>query len=337
MDKPLLSICIPTYNRYKYLKHSLNSIICQKEFQEKKVEIVISDNASTDDTQKLCKEYSSHFENIHYYRNPENVHDRNFPLALSRGKGIYRKLSNDTILYLPKSLKYMCDLILLYQGTEKPIFWHNGESRIKDRIVECKNFNQFVIEAGAATTATRTFGLWENECKRVTNDFSGCDLKLWQCKRIYEMVNQHGDALIINQKWMHKQDIVGKDVSYGLFQVLYLNFLSILEPYFSKGLITQETYDAVRIGQLYSFAYALVFGDNKLKMSNSENIGELVLKELQEAGCVQDFMKYYKRRRLILPVKTCLKDVYLGAYTAWLSRYVRKIWNNTPEIGDLIK
>ena len=43
--QPLVSICIPTYNRAECLKETIESIICQPEFLEGKVEIVVSDNA----------------------------------------------------------------------------------------------------------------------------------------------------------------------------------------------------------------------------------------------------------------------------------------------------
>lgn len=52
MPTPYLSLCIPTYNRASYLKNSIETIICQNEFKTGKVEIVISDNASSDDTEK---------------------------------------------------------------------------------------------------------------------------------------------------------------------------------------------------------------------------------------------------------------------------------------------
>ena len=64
MDKPLLSICIPTYNRSKYLKNSIESIICQQEFLDGKVEIVISDNASEDDTPSAVKAYTDRYSNV---------------------------------------------------------------------------------------------------------------------------------------------------------------------------------------------------------------------------------------------------------------------------------
>lgn len=55
--QPLLSICIPTYNRSQYLKETIDSIIGQEEFKSENVEIVISDNCSTDDTEIVCKKY----------------------------------------------------------------------------------------------------------------------------------------------------------------------------------------------------------------------------------------------------------------------------------------
>ena len=59
--KPLLSICIPTYNRSGYLEQCLESIVHQERFDE--IEVIISDNCSTDDTEAVCKKYKS-FQNI---------------------------------------------------------------------------------------------------------------------------------------------------------------------------------------------------------------------------------------------------------------------------------
>lgn len=72
-NQPILSICIPTWNRRYSLQYTLKSIIDQDEFKSWDVEIVISDNASTDETEvevwKLCKKY----KNIRYFRNEENI------------------------------------------------------------------------------------------------------------------------------------------------------------------------------------------------------------------------------------------------------------------------
>ena len=55
MNKPLLSICIPTYNRAHYLKECLGSIVAQFDDRDVRdnVEVVVSDNASPDNTREL--------------------------------------------------------------------------------------------------------------------------------------------------------------------------------------------------------------------------------------------------------------------------------------------
>lgn len=122
MDKPLVSICIPTYNRCEQLKVTLDSVVSQPEFIDGRVEVVINDNASDDKTYDLGSEYSSKYENVHYYRNTENIRDRNFPLVLSRVNGVLRKLNNDTFLISKNVLKKLCDVAANYKDTKPQIF-----------------------------------------------------------------------------------------------------------------------------------------------------------------------------------------------------------------------
>lgn len=64
-----LSICIPTYNRADCLKEALDSLIHQS---TNEVEIVISDNASKDNTEEIVNSYRSYFPNLTYYRAEKN-------------------------------------------------------------------------------------------------------------------------------------------------------------------------------------------------------------------------------------------------------------------------
>jgi glycosyltransferase involved in cell wall biosynthesis len=56
-DRPLLSVCIPTYNRAGYLHECLSSI--ETRGLDNLVEVVVSDNASTDDTLDVLKEFAN--------------------------------------------------------------------------------------------------------------------------------------------------------------------------------------------------------------------------------------------------------------------------------------
>ncbi len=73
MSIPLLSIGIPTYNRAEYLIQCLNSFVSQLDKDAGIVEIVISDNASTDKTKEVVDEYRHKHSYIRYSRNLTNI------------------------------------------------------------------------------------------------------------------------------------------------------------------------------------------------------------------------------------------------------------------------
>lgn len=338
MNKPLLSVCIPTYNRCAYLQNTLNSIICQKEFQEGMVEVVISDNASTDGTGQLAGGFASRYGNIRYFKNPENIRDKNFPLALSRGKGVYRKLYNDTLLCRPGSLSYICSLIKQYIGTEEIFLWINGKGKnFKEEMAECANFEQFVRTAGIWTGWIGAFGLWESECEDITADVSGCELMLWQCQKIYKMAEAKGQAVVINRMLFFNQEVTRRDLSYGLYQVLHLNYLAILNGYVEKGLIDRQTYETIRIENLYRFAYFLIRGEQKRhqwNISDEESIKDVVLNEVKEAGIWEEYQRYYKKAKLFFKMRTDLKVIFLKIYCPYLAFRAHAVDKHMMKTGD---
>ncbi|MEW6558182.1 MAG: glycosyltransferase family 2 protein [Elusimicrobiota bacterium] len=88
-NNPILSICIPTYNRSKFLVECLESVLESAKGYENKLEIIISDNASNDETTNVAAKYVEKFSFIYYSRNVENVIDENFFIAARLAKGKY--------------------------------------------------------------------------------------------------------------------------------------------------------------------------------------------------------------------------------------------------------
>lgn len=89
MEKKL-SICIPTYNRRKFLERSINALLPQLNDE---VEVLISNNCSTDDTDEYCKSLDSM---ITYYKQPENIGpDGNFLWLMDNAKGKYLIILSD--------------------------------------------------------------------------------------------------------------------------------------------------------------------------------------------------------------------------------------------------
>ncbi|QXF36024.1 hypothetical protein CE143_24710 [Photorhabdus luminescens] len=68
-----ISICIPTFNRAHTLRSLLSSIESEiNSLQYYQIEIVISDNASTDDTARLVEHFSKRLDIVNYVKLPEN-------------------------------------------------------------------------------------------------------------------------------------------------------------------------------------------------------------------------------------------------------------------------
>lgn len=85
-----LTICIPTYNRSECLRECLSSVLSSVAGHENEIEIVISDNASTDDTRNIVRGFEESHPWIRYHRNEKNIGaERNFYLLATLARGDY--------------------------------------------------------------------------------------------------------------------------------------------------------------------------------------------------------------------------------------------------------
>jgi glycosyltransferase involved in cell wall biosynthesis len=69
-SKPLVSIGVPVYNGEQFIRQALDSVLGQT---YKNLEVIISDNASTDNTGAICLEYAARDRRIQYHRNAVNL------------------------------------------------------------------------------------------------------------------------------------------------------------------------------------------------------------------------------------------------------------------------
>jgi len=69
-NRPLVSIGMPVYNSEQHIRCALDSVLAQ---DYEHFEVIISDNASTDETEKICLGYASRDSRIRYYRNERNM------------------------------------------------------------------------------------------------------------------------------------------------------------------------------------------------------------------------------------------------------------------------
>lgn len=106
-----LSICIPTFNRAHCLVNCLNSIRLNIGINKIDYEICISDNGSSDDTQKVVNEFRSNIK-IKYFRFDQNRgRVSNYLKVIEIADGDFIWLLGDDDLLLPNALMTVCELI----------------------------------------------------------------------------------------------------------------------------------------------------------------------------------------------------------------------------------
>ena len=104
------SIVIPTRDRAEYLASCLASVVKSAELSGAEVEIVVSDNASTDNTESTVK--AATYPGIKYIRRPERLSMRqNFEEALGDTTGSHVIFIGDDDAVLPNGLKALGDFI----------------------------------------------------------------------------------------------------------------------------------------------------------------------------------------------------------------------------------
>jgi glycosyltransferase involved in cell wall biosynthesis len=139
----LLSIAIPTFNGSKYLQDTLESIVPQILSYPHNVDVVISDNASEDNTKDIVKKYQEKYQFIKYFRNDVNVGpDKNFDLAIRRSGGKYVWLFSDDDLLQPGSIEAVINTTTAFPELE--IIWINYGLYNED-LSECRVYKRDLI------------------------------------------------------------------------------------------------------------------------------------------------------------------------------------------------
>lgn len=94
-DNPIqLSILVPTFQRAFLLKNVLHHLVAAIEFagvSSDQVEVLVSDNQSTDGTGDVCSEFTARYSYIRYYRQPVhyNSGEENIFTAMPECRGTY--------------------------------------------------------------------------------------------------------------------------------------------------------------------------------------------------------------------------------------------------------
>ena len=107
--KRRISIGMPVFNGEAYIKESLDSILTQT-YED--FELIVSDNASTDQTEEICRVYAEKDQRISYYRQKENIGaSKNFNNVFELSKGEFFKWAAHDDLCAPDYLRQCVEVL----------------------------------------------------------------------------------------------------------------------------------------------------------------------------------------------------------------------------------
>ena len=69
MSQPRVSVCLPVYNGEQFVAEAIRSVLAQ-DFAD--FELIITDNASTDGTADICRQWCRADPRVRYHRAPVN-------------------------------------------------------------------------------------------------------------------------------------------------------------------------------------------------------------------------------------------------------------------------
>ncbi|WP_417200217.1 glycosyltransferase family 2 protein [Bizionia sp.] len=126
--KPLLTICCTTYNQEKYLRETLDGFLIQETTFP--IEIIIHDDASTDNTVEIIKEYAAKDNRITTILQTENQYSQNidpwinFVFPAAKGKYLALCEGDD---YWTDPLKLQKQVDFLENNLDFELCFHNSQ------------------------------------------------------------------------------------------------------------------------------------------------------------------------------------------------------------------
>ena len=171
-----ISFCIPTRNRANFIGEALESIIAQS---DDRVEIMIVDGASTDNTAEVVATYQKRFKNISYRFEKENGGvDRDMAKALTYAQGEYCWLFSDDDAIKPGAVSrvlaeieskcdvYLCNVIAcdLSLRPFRDRYWLS--SKVGDHVFRLHDREEFIAYCDYANSIGALFSYWSSTIVR---------------------------------------------------------------------------------------------------------------------------------------------------------------------------
>lgn len=238
----ILTIAIPTYNRCDILDETLQILTSDSSFDDR-VEIVISDNYSTDKTEAVALKYVDLFPNVRFYKNDKNIVDANFSKVLSYGRGVYLKLLNDTHRFNPGMLNFILNVIedKMKVENKEPLFFYQNFAEYSDTEISLTSMDECVKAISFSVTSIANFGMWKDDFDKLEDVDRCATLQFAQVDWTFRFLSINVPKTFIFGNFT-SYFLAPKKGGYNIFEIFIVKYLSLYDNYLESKKIRRITF-----------------------------------------------------------------------------------------------
>ncbi|MDE9550832.1 glycosyltransferase family 2 protein [Xenorhabdus bovienii] len=310
----ILSICIPTYNRDKYLSRLLNSIVKQINHDKLPVEVCITDNASEDLTENICRQYEQDYDFIKYNRQNVNTGaDKNIAEAYKMGTGDFVWIIGDDDDIVDNCMHHLVSLLLKERNNTALIYLSSvfipSHSKKWHQIKKNNNFLLHTMLCIDPISIIKRAGIEITFISGIIINKYRYPINIDEISNLYEtnlvQLSWVFNALKKGEKFIHvKNPIIiaepNNSGGYNIFRVFSSNFIKITESYFHNN---DKIINIFRTESLY---FVMPFLFNKKIGKNFDTDNAKLITDLHYST----LFVYKKIFRKLLNSPVILKNIY---------------------------
>lgn len=291
--QPLLSICIPTWNRAKYLRISLESFLKQLHgIDRQEVELFVSDNCSDDETPTVVKEYVQKGLPITYNRNEENLGaSGNFVKCMQWASGKYIYLLGDDDILEDGALLYLLDAI---RNNDYGLIHIHEFNELTEELNVYANPETFLNHISYWITFM-SGSIFRKDVVAQIAPSKYVGTHLLQMPFYITSALSRKENLIINKSILKAGLDSGNNGGYNFYEVFVKNYLNIWKEFLDSEQISSALFKAIKkdiyLNFIVGFNYMLLVRHNNVKDESSPYIGNR--QGFKIAGARQILKEYY--------------------------------------------
>ncbi|WP_019502762.1 glycosyltransferase family 2 protein [Pseudanabaena sp. PCC 6802] len=141
---PILSICIPAYNRPKWFERALESIILTNLSSASDIEIIISDDSTTDECRQISKETLASWPGIwkYVFNQPRLGMAKNWNSSIQLASGEYVLILHDDDFLRDRAVKKILQSIKKHRHSYPVLLFGVDVVNDKEKVIKRQKFSR---------------------------------------------------------------------------------------------------------------------------------------------------------------------------------------------------